>query len=62
MVDQSLAIRKWHSTGWSRIKVEWKELEDTIEREISAAIYDLFLVAKRNFRSPNHSSLHPNCN
>jgi hypothetical protein len=62
MVVQSLAIGKRHSTGWSGIKVEWKELEDTIEREISAAIYDLFLVAKHNFRSPNHSSLHPNCN
>jgi hypothetical protein len=45
MVDQSLAIGKWHSTGWRGIKVEWKELEDTIEREISAAIYDLFFFS-----------------
>jgi hypothetical protein len=62
MVHQSLAIRKWHSTDWTGIKVEWKELEDKIEREISATISDLFLVAKRNFRSPSHSCRHPNRN
>jgi hypothetical protein len=50
MVDQSLAIGKWHTTGWNGIKVDWNELEDKIEQEISSTIYDLFLVAKRNFR------------
>jgi hypothetical protein len=39
-----------HTTGWNGIKVEWNELEDKIEQEISSTIYDLFLVAKRNFR------------
>jgi hypothetical protein len=52
MVDQSFAIGKWLTTGWSGIKVEWKELEDKIEQEITSTIYDLFLVAKRNFRCP----------
>jgi hypothetical protein len=50
MVDPSLGIGKWHTTGWNGIKVEWNELEDKIEQEISSTIYDLFLVAKRNFR------------
>ena len=50
MVDRSLAIGKQHTTGWNGIKVEWNELEDKIEQEISSTIYDLFLVAKRNFR------------
>jgi hypothetical protein len=50
MVDRSLAIGKRHTTGWNGIKVEWNELEDKIEQEISSTIYDLFLVAKRNFR------------
>jgi hypothetical protein len=50
MDDQSFAIGKWLTTGWSGIKVEWKELEDKIEQEITSTIYDLFLVAVRNFR------------
>jgi hypothetical protein len=25
MGDESLAIGKWHTTGWNGIKVEWKE-------------------------------------
>jgi len=50
MVDQSLAIGKWHTTGWKGIKVEWIELADNIEQEISSRIYAPFLVAKRNFR------------
>ena len=62
MGDESLAIGKWHTTGWNGIKVEWNELEDKIEQEISSTIYDLFLVAKRNFRLPSNSSLHPNRN
>ena len=49
-VNQSFAIGKWLTTGWSGIKVEWKELADKIEQEITSTIYDLFLVAKRNFR------------
>jgi hypothetical protein len=49
MVDRSLDIGKRHTTGWNGIKVEWNELEDKIEQEISSTIYDLFLVAKRNF-------------
>jgi hypothetical protein len=47
MVDQSLAIGKWDTIGWNGIKVEWNEVEDKIEQEISSTIYDLFLVAKR---------------
>jgi hypothetical protein len=50
MVDQPLAICKWDTIGWNGIKVEWNEVEDKIEQEISSTIYDLFLVAKRNFR------------
>jgi hypothetical protein len=50
MVDQSLAIGKWHTTGWKGIKVEWIELADNIEQEISSRIYAPFLGAKRNFR------------
>ena len=50
MVDQSLAIGKWHTTGWKGIKVEWIELADNIEQEISSQYMLYFLVAKRNFR------------
>ena len=50
MVDQSLDIGKWHTTGWKGIKVEWIELADNIEQEISSQYMLYFLVAKRNFR------------
>jgi hypothetical protein len=33
-----------------RIKVEWKDLEKKLEQQISGEIYDLFLVAQRNFQ------------
>ncbi|HJY10866.1 MAG TPA: hypothetical protein VJ250_07930, partial [Nitrososphaeraceae archaeon] len=50
IAEQSLCIGKWHTSGWKGIKVEWKELEDKIDQEISSKIYNLFLVAKRNFQ------------
>lgn len=39
----------WHTDSWKGIKVEWKELENKQEQEISTQIYDLFGIAKRNF-------------
>ncbi|HEX2305335.1 MAG TPA: hypothetical protein VHH33_03515 [Nitrososphaeraceae archaeon] len=50
MVEQLLSIGKGHTSGWNGIKVEWKELEDKIDQEISSKIYHLFLVAKHNFQ------------
>lgn len=49
MVDQSLDIGKWHTTGWKGIKVEWIELADNIEQEISSRIYALFFSCKTQF-------------
>ena len=49
MVDQSLAIGIWHTTGWKGIKVEWIELADNIEQEISSRIYALFFSCKTQF-------------
>lgn len=49
IVDQSLPIGKWHTSGWNRIKVEWRELENKIEQEIASEIYDLYTIALRNF-------------
>ena len=49
IVDQSLPIGKWHTSGWNGIKVEWKEIENKIEQEIASEIFDLYTIALRNF-------------
>lgn len=49
MVRQSLPIGKWHTTGWNGVKVEWNELHTKKEQDISTEIYNLYLVAMRNF-------------
>lgn len=50
MVNESLFTGRWHIVGWKGIKVEWKDLERKPEQQISGEIYDLFLVAQRNFQ------------
>jgi len=50
MVEKALFTGKWYTSTWKGIKVEWKDLENKIEQEISAEIYDLYLVAKLNFQ------------
>lgn len=50
MVNESLSTGRWHTVGWKGIKVEWTELEMNLEKEISGKIYDLFLIAQRNFQ------------
>jgi hypothetical protein len=50
MVNESLFTGRWHTVGWKGIKVEWKDLEKKPEQQISDEIYDLFLVAQRNFQ------------
>lgn len=42
MVEKALFTGKWHTSTWKGIKVEWKDLENMIEQEISAEIYDLY--------------------
>ena len=49
MINESLFTGRWHTVGWNGIKVEWKDLEKRIEQQISGEIYDLFLIAQRNF-------------
>ena len=49
MLKEQLFIGQWHTSGWSGIKVEWKELQNKTVREISDDIYDLFLIAQLNF-------------
>jgi hypothetical protein len=50
MVNEPLFIGRWHTVGWKGIKVEWKDLEKNLEQQIPGEIYDLFLVAQRNFQ------------
>jgi hypothetical protein len=50
MINESLVSGIWHTAGWKGIKVEWKDLEIKTEKQISDEIYDLFLIAQRNFQ------------
>jgi hypothetical protein len=50
MVNESLFAGTWNTVGWKGIKVEWKDLEKKLEQQISGEIYDLFLIAQRNFQ------------
>ncbi len=51
MVEQTLPTGVWQTAGsWSGIKVEWEALENSIEKEIANKIYELFLIAQRNFQ------------
>jgi hypothetical protein len=49
IVHQPLPIGKWHTAGWNGVKVEWDMLENKKEQDISSEIYNLYLVAMRNF-------------
>jgi len=49
IVHQPLPIGKWHTSGWNGVKVEWNELEAKKEQDIASEIYNLCLVAMRNF-------------
>jgi len=51
MVNEELFIGRWHTTEWNGIKVEWKDLENKTEEIISMVIYDLYTIAKRNFKT-----------
>jgi len=50
MIGQTLSIGVWHTGKWNGIKVEWNDLENKTEQEISMDIFDLFLIAERNFK------------
>lgn len=49
VTKEVLPVGIWHTDSWNGIKVEWRELEEKQEQEISRQIYDLFDIAKRNF-------------
>jgi hypothetical protein len=49
IVHQPLPIGKWHTGGWNGIKVEWNEFDIKKEHDVSSDIYNLYLVAMRNF-------------
>ncbi len=49
VTKEVLPVGIWHTDGWNGIKLEWKELENKQEQEISMQIFDLFGIAKRNF-------------
>jgi len=46
---QKLPVGIWHTSGWNGIKVEWQDLTKYPEQKIAEIIYQLFLVAKKNF-------------
>jgi hypothetical protein len=50
IVNESLSTGRWHTVRWKGIKLEWKDLENKPEKQISDEIYGLFLVARRNFQ------------
>ena len=49
VTKEVLPVGIWHTESWNGIKVEWKELEEKQEQEISRQIYDFFGMTKRNF-------------
>jgi hypothetical protein len=49
IIHKQLPIGKWHTRGWSGIKVEWNEFDIKTEQDISSYIYNLYLVAMKNF-------------
>jgi hypothetical protein len=49
IIHQQLPIGKWHTRGWNGIKVEWNEFDIKTEQDISSYIYNLYLVAMKNF-------------
>jgi hypothetical protein len=51
MIETKLPIGIWHTKGWNGIKVEWdRDLENYSEHKIAQIIYELYLIAKNNFR------------
>jgi hypothetical protein len=50
MINETLFTGRWHTVGCKEIKVEWKDFQNKLEQQISGEIYDLFLVAQRNFQ------------
>ena len=50
MSNETLFTGRWHTVGWKGIKVEWKDFQNKLEQQISGEIYDLFLIAQRNFQ------------
>ncbi len=50
MINESLVSGIWHTEGGKGIKVEWKDLENKLEKQISDEIYELFLIAQHNFQ------------
>ena len=50
MDELVLPIGIWHTGDWNGIKVEWKNIENMSEQEISNLVYDLFLLAECNFK------------
>ena len=50
MINETLFTGRWHTVGWKGIKVEWKDFQNKLEQQISGEIYDLYLIAQRNFQ------------
>jgi hypothetical protein len=51
VMETKLPIGIWHTKGWNGIKVEWdRDLENYSEHKIAQIIYELYSIAKNNFR------------
>jgi len=51
VIETKLPIGIWHTKEWNGIKVEWdRDLENYSEYKIAQIIYELYLIAKNNFR------------
>lgn len=51
VIKAKLPVGIWHTNGWNGIKVEWdKDLENYSEHKIAQIIYELYSIAKNNFR------------
>jgi len=49
MNNENLPIGNWHTSGWNGIKVEWKQILKMSPEGAAQKIFNLFLVAKKNF-------------
>jgi len=49
IINENLPIGKWHTSSWNGIKVEWKEMLKLPPEVAAQKIFNLFVVAKKNF-------------
>ena len=49
VTQYNLPIGKWHTSSWKGIKVDRDDLANYSQSEVSDLLFQLFLIAKKNF-------------